>query len=238
MKEKLKKGEVPFTIIANVIFKDKRLSLKAKGLFGYIYSKPNDWDFAVKRIALECSDGIRSINKGMKELEKFGFLKRNKKADGRVEYYITHDPECQNSKEAKQQNAETAPLSNTDIVTNKEQEAKASFAPLKSDSFFRKDQKDETLPMSLQEFVLMCRGSAYRHIRIIGEYAEDEDSGIPKENRGEWRKFGLRNMRAARELVPFNDRKLREAMSKLQKDLKENGGYMTKWTLETLAKYL
>ncbi len=237
MKEKLEKFEVPFTQVANVVFKDKRLSWRAKGLFGYIYSKPDNWDFSADRMSNDASDGADSTGEGIKELEATGYLTRKKRADGRVDYLISYKPNREIPKQGINLTGKIPPLSNTDLYTNKE-EAKASFAVAKVDKFFRNDQKDGTVPMSLQDFVLMCRGSKDRHIRLIGDYAEDEDSGIVKENRGEWRQFGLRNMRIARKLVPYTDRKLQEAMSKLQKDLKENGGFITKWTLETLEKYL
>lgn len=119
--------------------------------------------------------------------------------------------------------------------------AAASAAPLSVKSFFDKtfrgkQKNDSAVPMSLADFVLLCRGSDQRHIRIIAEYADDREPDF--NTRGQWREFGLRNMRVARRLVPYNDRQLQEAMGKLTQNLKENGGFITKWSLETLEKHL
>jgi len=39
------KRKTNFTIIGNTGLKDKRLSLKAKGLLAYMLSLPDDWKF-------------------------------------------------------------------------------------------------------------------------------------------------------------------------------------------------
>lgn len=237
MKVEIKKLSVPFTQIANVVIKDKRLSCKAKGLFTYIYSKPENWDFSADRMAKECTDGIRAINNGMQELEDAGYLTRKKRGDGKVSYYITYEPDCQNSNQLKQQIAETAPISNIVLYSNKEKEyATTSVAPVNVKNFFDNNRKDGTVSMGLSDFVLMCRGSDQRHVRIIGEYADDLKPDFS--TRGQWSQFGRRNMRPARNLVPYTDRQLVAAMNKIMTDSKDNGGFITHWSLETLEKYL
>ena len=111
--------------------------------------------------------------------------------------------------------------------------------PPKADAFFQKrknERKDEGEAMGLKEFVLMCRGSMFGHIRLIGEYADEKESEFT--TRGQWREFGRRNLRVARQLAPYTERQRSDAMEKMEKDLKENGGFISKWTLETLQKYL
>lgn len=124
-----------------------------------------------------------------------------------------------------------------------EQQKKKENAPLrdafpKADSFFNaKKEEYDAMSMTAQEFVLMCRGSQYRHIRLIAEYADEKK--LTFATRGQWREFGKRNMRAARQLVPYTDRQLERAMSEIDKDMKDRpGGFISKWTLETLVKYL
>lgn len=96
------KDKIPFTQVANGVLNDKRLSAKAKGLYAYLYSKPDGWDFAIDRIALDMTDGRKSINEGLKELEVLGFLTRKRQADGRV-LYVVHfppiEPNAQNGHE-------------------------------------------------------------------------------------------------------------------------------------------
>lgn len=60
-----------YGVIPNHILRDKRISLKAKGLWAYIQSKPDNWDFSAERIARECTDGKDGIRSGLKELEEF-----------------------------------------------------------------------------------------------------------------------------------------------------------------------
>jgi hypothetical protein len=88
MKEKLTKQDIGFTQIKNEVLQDKNLSFKAKGLFSLIYSKSNDWDFSVKRLALESTDQFASVNSGIKELEDSGYLERKKLPSGRKEWQI------------------------------------------------------------------------------------------------------------------------------------------------------
>jgi hypothetical protein len=107
---------------------------------------------------------------------------------------------------------------------------------VKGDSFFGKKSKDDGIPMTLAEFILMCRGSRHRFIRLIAEYADDREPSFT--TRGQWREFGRRNFRAAQKLAPYTDKQIAQAMEKLENDLKEKGGFISKWTLETLLKYL
>ncbi len=89
MKEVLKKGDsIPFTQVANAVLSDNFLSFKAKGLYAYLYSKDNNYDFAAKRIAKDSSDGMDSVLAGLKELEAGGYIERKKLKTGRVVYTI------------------------------------------------------------------------------------------------------------------------------------------------------
>ena len=56
------------------IWGDDRLSLKAKGIWAYMKSKPANWDFSAKRIAMDNKDETKSVQRGMKELEKCAHL--------------------------------------------------------------------------------------------------------------------------------------------------------------------
>lgn len=78
---KLRKIEVPFTQVANTVLTDNELTWKAKGLFSYLASKPDGWDFAGKRITEEASDGLKSTQTGLRELEENGYLKRERQTN-------------------------------------------------------------------------------------------------------------------------------------------------------------
>ena len=65
-----------FTQTPNWIINNSRLSLKAKGLWTFLASKPSGWNFSAERIAAQTSDGRESIGSGLRELERAGLLKR------------------------------------------------------------------------------------------------------------------------------------------------------------------
>lgn len=73
---KLKKHVRNYTSVANDIINDDRLSLKAKGLYLYLVSKPDNWNFSARLIATQNNDQKASINSALHELENFGLLVR------------------------------------------------------------------------------------------------------------------------------------------------------------------
>ena len=87
-----------FTVIANSVFKDRRLSAKAKGILVEMLSLPKNWDYTLKGLTTLFSDGIDSIRQGIKELEENGYIVRERKRDARgrlggMEYVIYETPE-------------------------------------------------------------------------------------------------------------------------------------------------
>ena len=65
----------------NSILCDKSLSLKAKGLWAYIQSKPEGWDFSAERISNQNRDGRDGIRAALRELEDSGLLQRTRHKD-------------------------------------------------------------------------------------------------------------------------------------------------------------
>ena len=86
-----------FTVVANCIFKDRSLSAKAKGILVEMLSLPESWDYTLKGLTTLFSDGIDSIRQGINELEKHGYIVRERKRDARgrlggMEYVIYETP--------------------------------------------------------------------------------------------------------------------------------------------------
>lgn len=67
-----------FGIAPNKLLNNEKISLKAKGLFVYIQSKPDGWSFSAEKIALSHRDGVASVSASLQELEENGYLKRTK----------------------------------------------------------------------------------------------------------------------------------------------------------------
>lgn len=132
---KLNKQNIPFTMVANEVLVRTDLSLKAKGMFAYLFSKPQGWDFAADRIASECKEERKTILSILSELESAGLLKRQKQSDGRVDYNIEYadtqstinglrvsEPKSQSPLVVLRHGAESGLISNKDLNSNKELE--------------------------------------------------------------------------------------------------------------------
>ena len=77
-----------FTIIDNDIINDPRMHLKALGLFAYMWSKPDDWQFYISEIATHFKDCESAVSSAMKELMELGYLKRTQnRKDGKFSTY-------------------------------------------------------------------------------------------------------------------------------------------------------
>lgn len=92
-----------YTVMSNCHLRDKRLSLKAKGLLSQMLSLPEDWDYTLSGLAyinLESKDAIRSA---VNELETAGYIQRHQtvKANGKFganEYVIYEKPQPSSDK--------------------------------------------------------------------------------------------------------------------------------------------
>ena len=65
-----------YTVLSNYHFKEKEMTLKAKGLLSLMLSLPDNWDYSAAGLVKLSKDGKDSVNAALKELEKFGYLKR------------------------------------------------------------------------------------------------------------------------------------------------------------------
>ena len=73
-----------YTVMSNFHLKDKRLSLKAKGLLSQMLSLPDDWDYTLSGLSYinrESKDAIRSA---VNELETAGYIRRRQTTDASV----------------------------------------------------------------------------------------------------------------------------------------------------------
>ncbi|CAH0415944.1 DnaD domain protein [Periweissella fabaria] len=75
MTKLIKKRDKGFTTLSNEIFKHG-LSIQSVGLYSYLLSLPDDWDFYIDEIATHFKNGRDAIRKALEELEKTGFIKR------------------------------------------------------------------------------------------------------------------------------------------------------------------
>ena len=86
-----------FTVMSNSHFREKGMSLKAKGLLSLMLFLPENWDYSVRGLCTMCKDGQSVVEQAIKELESFGYLVRRRAFDdkGRITgftYDIYEDP--------------------------------------------------------------------------------------------------------------------------------------------------
>ena len=66
-----------YTEMSNQYFKNKSLSLKARGLLSLMLSLPDDWNYNMQGLTSLSRDGIDSVRSAIKELEHHGYVQRN-----------------------------------------------------------------------------------------------------------------------------------------------------------------
>ncbi len=95
-----------FTVMSNYHFKEKKMSLKAKGLLSLMLSLPEDWNYSVAGLVTLSKDGKDSVMSALAELEKFGYLKRERVTNSKgqfsgIEYNIYEEPQKENPSSEK-----------------------------------------------------------------------------------------------------------------------------------------
>lgn len=83
-----------YTVMSNYHFKERKMSLKAKGLLSLMLSLPNDWDYSISGLIAICKENETAIRSALKELQQFGYviidkIMPNNTKSGRIEYIYT-----------------------------------------------------------------------------------------------------------------------------------------------------
>lgn len=121
-----------YTVLSNHHFREKAMSLKAKGLLSLMLSLPDDWNYSIAGLVSLSKDGKDSVMAALAELEKFGYLTRLRTTNSKgqfsgVEYNIFEEPQAkkpvaenQNSanQNADNANAEEPPQLKTKFTKN------------------------------------------------------------------------------------------------------------------------
>ena len=112
-----------YTTMSNYHFKDKALSLKAKGLLSLMLSLPKDWDYSIRGLSVLSSDGESSVRSGLQELEKRGYLIRKQiHLNGVIsdwEYNIFEMPQDVENQDVENQQLDNRRQYNTNISNTK-----------------------------------------------------------------------------------------------------------------------
>ena len=91
-----------YTVMSNHHLRNAELSLKAKGLLSMMLSLPEEWNYTTRGLAAICKEGTDCIGSALKELEKTGYIVRNRLRDNKgkivdIEYVIYETPRKPNA---------------------------------------------------------------------------------------------------------------------------------------------
>ena len=70
-----------YTVMSNYHLRDKRLSLKAKGLLSQMLSLPEDWDYTLIGLCYINRESKDAIRTAIRELEEAGYIRRRQTID-------------------------------------------------------------------------------------------------------------------------------------------------------------
>src|SRR5699024_8313557 len=72
-----------YTVMYNHHLRNAGLSLKSKGLLSMMLSLPEAWNYTTRGLAKICKEGTDSIGSALKELERAGYIVRNRLRDSK-----------------------------------------------------------------------------------------------------------------------------------------------------------
>lgn len=146
-----------FTVMSNYHFKEKKMSLKAKGLLSLMLSLPDDWDYSIAGLTTLSKDGRDGVMSALGELEKFGYLERSRVINDKgqfagVEYNIYEHPQEKPVSEKPNQENSTSEKPNSE---NRDQLNTNSINYLYDLIFTELSTKDAELIALYREYVKM-----------------------------------------------------------------------------------
>lgn len=110
-----------YTTICNRIFKDKRLSLKAKGLLAMLLSFSDHWDLSIMGLETILKEGRTSIRSTLNELIINGYVEREQiRKNGMfigVDYTVFESPKLEKPISVKSKTQDSLQVSNN-IINN------------------------------------------------------------------------------------------------------------------------
>ena len=116
--DKIKKKESSFTQVSNSFLRDNNISFKAKGLFCYMFSMSENWNFTLQSIATQQKDGLDSVKSAMDELKQYGYISYEKHSNGSGTYFLNDEPNVENPNVENPNLGKSTPIKNTNLDKN------------------------------------------------------------------------------------------------------------------------
>lgn len=150
-----------FTVMSNYNFRDKEISLKAKGLLGLMLSLPSNWDYSINGLVMIVKENKAAVQSALKELEEHKYLKRTRVQDetGKFDYVydIYEKPydklPCTENRCTDIQCTENRCTENQpQINTNKQNTNKQNTKELNTNEYKEKNIKKESVNSVIAEY--------------------------------------------------------------------------------------
>lgn len=164
-----------FATVPTSLLNDPKISLKAKGIYGFMQSKPDNWEFTVNGLENQLLEGREAIRAALVELQDAGYLVRinykNDKGQWDCDYELFERPNrIQSAVNAKpvtenpftvHPSGKTRPLSKIDInkieskIEEVKKESKEKIKEKKFDAeiYVKKLDLEETVKGSLLDLI-------------------------------------------------------------------------------------
>lgn len=151
-----------YTVMSNYHFKERTMSLKAKGLLSLMLSLPDNWDYSIAGLVAICKENETAIKSALKELQQFGYVKVDKimpdKTDsGRIEYiYNIYEKPKQDS---KKQDVENLPLENQHVENHTQlsiNELNTNKLSIKDNIYKKNSKKKSKIDIKIESIEKKC----------------------------------------------------------------------------------
>ena len=111
-----------YIVVPNSILRDKRISIKARGLLVIILSLPPKWKLTVSGLVTVTGAGETAVRAGLRELEKYGYVQctRARDSKGRIgcmDYIIREVPLNEENPKVENPEVEKPELENLGVVS-------------------------------------------------------------------------------------------------------------------------
>lgn len=152
-----------YTVMSNHHFKDKRLSLKAKGLLSQMLSLPDNWDYTVAGLCAINKENETAITSALDELKRYGYLvvtklMPNETDTGRIGYAYDIYEQPLEKQDLENQPLEIQDLENHGQLNKEESKTKeVKTKKLNTKDIIREYTDDDELAEALEGFSEMRR---------------------------------------------------------------------------------
>lgn len=154
-----------YTVMSNAHFKEKEMSLKAKGLLSLMLSLPDSWDYSIAGLVAICKENETAVKSTLNELKSFGYLVVTKKMpnetqSGRIEYEYNIFEQPQGKQANEKQGIENLPVeyqgveNQGQLSTNKPNTKKSKTK--RSSTEDSKVERKRFVPPTLEEVQAYC----------------------------------------------------------------------------------